>query len=216
MNVREVMSWNVVTIPSDTPILEAKKIMETHKILRMPVVDRGKLVGMVSRERIIRVGPSPATSLNIWEVNYLLSKMTIKDVMIKDVITVTPDTHVEKAIGMAQSKGVGALPVVEDGKIVGIVTTNDFFYKVLNPILGIGRPGHRITVFKAANPKGLQDISEILKKNNIKLVILHSGPPLGGQEEDIFIQIDAESPDLFMKEMNLRGYKTLLMERYMG
>ena len=73
MIVRDVMTWNVVTVSSDTPIMEARKIMETHKILRMPVVDKGKLVGMVSKERIIRTGPSQATSLSIWEINYLLA-----------------------------------------------------------------------------------------------------------------------------------------------
>ena len=140
MKVKDVMTWNVVTIPSDTPIMEAKKIMQTHKILRLPIVDKGKLVGIVSKERIDRQGPSPATSLSVWELNYLLAKMTVREIMNKDLITVTPNTTVESAVALAQTKGVGALPVVEDGKLMGIVTTNDFFYKILNPMLGIGKP----------------------------------------------------------------------------
>ena len=212
MNVRDVMTWNVVTVPSDTPIMEARKVMETHNILRMPVVDRGKLIGMVSRERVVRAGPSSATSLSAWELNYLVAKMQVKEIMIKDITTVSPTTTVEKAVALAQNKKVGALPVVDNGKLVGIVTTNDFFYKILNPILGIGFPGSRIIIFKAANPKGLQDISETLKKLNLKMVTMHQGPPFQGEEDAIYIQIDTTDPG-FIKEMSTRGYKAELLER---
>src|SRR4030042_250764 len=133
MRVKDVMTWNVVTVSSDMPIMEAKKIMEAHDVRRLPVVDKGKLVGIVSKDRIERVGPSPATSLSVWEINYLLAKMTVKEVMRKDAVTVNPDMSVEAAIALAQSKGVGALPVVEDHKLIGIATTNDFFYKILHP-----------------------------------------------------------------------------------
>ena len=95
MRVKDVMTWNVVTVASDTPIMEAKKIMEAHGVRRLPVVDKGKLVGIVSKDRIERVGPSPATSLSVWEINYLLAKMTVKEVMRKDVVTVTSDMSAE-------------------------------------------------------------------------------------------------------------------------
>jgi len=106
MKVKDVMTWNVVTIPGDTPIMEAKKIMQTHKVLRIPVVDKGKLVGIVTKERIDRQGPSPATSLSVWEINYLLAKMTVKEIMQKDLVTVTPDTSVEYAVALAQNPKV--------------------------------------------------------------------------------------------------------------
>jgi acetoin utilization protein AcuB len=213
MLVRDVMAWNVVTIPSETPIMEARRIMESRKVLRLPVVDKGKLVGMVSRERINRVGPSPATSLSVWEINYLLAKMTVKEIMAKDVITVSPTTSVEAAVALAQAKQVGALPVVEGGKLLGIVTTNDFFYKVLNPMLGIGMPGTRVKVSKAAGPKGMQDIGDALAKQGAKMIIIHQGPPFEGEEEDIYIQIDTADPGVFMKELTGKGYKTELQPR---
>jgi acetoin utilization protein AcuB len=78
MQVKDIMTWNVISVSSDTPIMEARKIMESHKILRLPVVDRGKLMGIVTLNRIVGVGPSPATSLSIWEINYLLAKMKVK------------------------------------------------------------------------------------------------------------------------------------------
>src|SRR4030066_1472226 len=109
MKVRDVMTWNVVTVTSDMPIMEARKIMDAHGIRRVPVVDRGKMVGMVSKERITRTAPSPATSLSVWEINYLLAKMTVKEIMSKEVVTVHPDMTVEAALALAQTKGVGAL-----------------------------------------------------------------------------------------------------------
>jgi len=213
MIVRDVMTWNVITVSSETPIMEARKIMETHNILRMPVVDKGKLVGMVSRERIARTGPSPATSLSVWEINYLLSKMTVKEIMAKEIVTVTPNTTVESAVALAQDKGVGALPVMEDNKLVGIVTTNDFFYKILNPQLGIGRPGVRIIIQKVANPKGLQEVGEAMKKQGAKLVAIHNGPPIENQEEDLLVQLDTNDASTFIKELNAKGYKTEIQKR---
>ena len=213
MIVRDVMTWNVVTISSDTPIMEARKIMEAHKILRMPVVDKGKLVGMVSRERIVRAGPSPATSLSVWEINYILAKMTVKEIMSKEVVTITPETTVEVAVALAQSKNVGALPVLDGHKLVGIVTTNDFFYKILNPMLGIGKPGTRIVVEKSANPKGLVDIGEAQKKQGSKLVALHQGPPFENQDEDVIIQLDTNDASTFTKELAAKGYKTQIQAR---
>ena len=213
MIVRDVMTWNVVTVSSDTPIMEARKIMEAHKILRMPVVDKGKLVGMVSRERIVRAGPSPATSLSVWEINYLLAKMTVKEIMSKEVVTITPETTVEVAVALAQAKNVGALPVVDGHKLVGIVTTNDFFYKILNPMLGIGRPGIRMVVQKAANPKGLQDVGEAMKKQGSKLVALHQGTPVENQDEHLLVQLDTKDVSTFTKELTAKGYKIEIQAR---
>ena len=72
--------------------------------------------------------------------------MKVKDIMVKDLVTASPDMTVESAIALAQGKKVGCLPVLENNKLVGIVTTNDFFLKILNPLLGIGEPGTRITL----------------------------------------------------------------------
>ena len=213
MKVRDVMTWNVVTVSSDTPIMEARKIMDAHNIRRLPVVDKGKLVGMVSKERIARAGPSPATSLSVWEINYLLAKMTVKEVMSKDPITVHPDMPAEAAIALAQSKGVGALPVVEGHKLVGIATTNDFFYKILNPVLGIGKPGTRIVISNAAEAKNVQEIMEAIKKFSAKIVSMHSMPPVEGKEQDLCIHLDKEDVSQLIKDLAGKGYTTEIVER---
>jgi acetoin utilization protein AcuB len=207
------MTWNVVTVSSDTPIMEARKIMDAHNIRRLPVIDKGKLVGMVSKERIARSGPSPATSLSVWEINYLLAKMTVKEVMSKDVVTVHPDMPVEAAIALAQSKGVGALPVLEDHNLVGIATTNDFFYKILNPVLGIGKPGARIVISRGAEAKSIQEIMEAVRKFGAKILSLHSMPPVEGKEQDLCLHLEKEDVKQLIKDLANKGYSTEIIER---
>jgi len=213
MKVRDIMTWNVVTVSSDTPIMEARKIMDAHGVRRLPVVDRGKLAGMVSKERITRTAPSPATSLSVWEINYLLAKMTVKEVMSKDPVTVDPEMSVEAAIALAQKKGVGALPVVENNKLVGIATTNDFFYKILNPVLGIAKPGTRMVISKGGDVKNLQDILDSVKKAGAKIVSFHNMPPLEGKEQDVCLHVDKEDVKQLIKDLATKGYATEIIER---
>jgi acetoin utilization protein AcuB len=213
MKVRDIMTWNVVTVSSDTPIMEARRIMDAHGIRRLPVVDKGRLVGMVSKERIARSSPSPATSLSVWEINYLLSKMTVKEIMVKDVVAVSPNMSVENAVALAQTKGVGALPVLDDHQLVGIATTNDFFYKILNPLLGIGKPGTRIIISNGSEAKNIQEILELVKKFGAKTISLHSMPPLEGKEQDLCVHIDRTDADQFIKDLKAKGYSTEIVER---
>ena len=213
MKIRDVMTWNVVTVSPDTHIMEARKIMEAHNIRRLPVVDRGKLVGMVSKERIARTGPSPATSLSVWEINYLLAKMTVKEIMVKDVVTVHPDMPVEAAIALAQSKGVGALPVLEDHNLIGIATTNDFFYKILNPVLGIGKSGTRIIITNGTEPKNVLEIMEMVRKHGLKIISLHSMPPVEGKEQDLCLHLETEDVSQLVKDLASKGFTTEIVER---
>ena len=138
MNVRDIMTTNVVTIPSSTSIADAKRLMEAHRIRRLPVVDKGKLVGIVTDHRLESVSPSKATSLTVWELSYLLDKTAVSEIMERNVITVPPDMSAEEALALGQSHKVGAAVVMEEGRVVGMVTTNDYFYKIVNPILGLG------------------------------------------------------------------------------
>jgi len=213
MLVKDIMTWNVVTVSSDLPIMEAKKIIEAHDVRRLPVVDRGKLVGVISKDRIERVGPSSATSLSVWEINYLLAKMTVKEVMRKDPVTVSPNMSAEAAVALAQNKQVGALIVVDDGKVVGIVTTNDFFYKILNPMLGIGRPGIRLTVVKCTNAKCIKEIMDTVAKYPVKIVALHNEPLVEGKEADFYLHLDTEKADQIIKDLQAKGFTVDVRER---
>jgi acetoin utilization protein AcuB len=219
MKIRDIMTWDVVTVSSDTPIMEARKIMNAHNIQRLPVVDKGKLVGMISRDGITRASPSPASSLSVWEINYLLAKMTVKDIMSKNLVTVSPDMTVESAVALAQSKGVGALPVVEDGKLVGIVTTDDFFYKILNPMLGIGKPGIRLLIHNCGTPKCIQQIMEIMDvmavvgQNKVNILAVHSMPTVDGGEPELMLHLDNTDPAKIIKVLADNGFTAEVRER---
>ena len=143
MLVGERMTHPVITTAPDTPITNALKLMRQEKIRRMPVIKDGKLVGIVSDKDLLNASPSSATSLSIWEMNYLLSKITIEDVMTQDVLTVTADTTLEKAARIMADNKIGGLPVTDGDKVVGIITETDIF-KVFLELMGARNPGIRV------------------------------------------------------------------------
>ena len=192
MRVRHIMSTPVVTVPSNTPVLEAAKLMKEKNIERLPVVDKDKLKGIVTKDRVLRSSPSAATSLSIWEIQYLYAKLTVKDIMQKDVATVTPDTTIENAVRYAQEKRVGALPVIDDGKIVGIVTTNDFFYMILNPILGIGEEGSRIIIRHCETTPEIAAAFQCVADNGFHIVNTSYFKSRRGEERDLIIHVREE------------------------
>lgn len=129
MYVKHHMSSPALTITADTPFQDALKLMHERKIRRLPVVDRnGKLMGIVSERDLLHAAPSPATSLSVWELNYLLWKLTVKDLMATKVLTVTPDALLQEAATIMLEKKIGGLPVVDqDQKVVGVITETDIF-----------------------------------------------------------------------------------------
>ena len=127
MIVKEVMRTNVVFISSETKITEAKNIMMENKFSKLPVVDYGKLVGIVTKNDLLKAEPSLATTLDMFEIGYLLSKLTVKKVMMTNVITVSPDEVVEEAARIMVDNEISCLPVVKDDALIGIITESDLF-----------------------------------------------------------------------------------------
>ena len=127
--VKDWMKTNVYTASPGTPMMEAHQLMREKGIRRMPVVkDKGKLVGIITRSDVRQAEPSGATTLNVWEINYLLARLKVKDIMSKDVITVRPDDTIKEAAILMHDNQIGALPVVNGKKeLVGILTESDIF-----------------------------------------------------------------------------------------
>ena len=125
MIVRDLMTRDPLTVSIDTPLLEARRMMTERRIRHLLVTDGERLAGIVT-DRDIRLNmPSPATSLSIWEINYLLARMTVESVMTKAVITVAPERDVAAAAHIMLDHEIGALPVVDAGAVIGIVTETD-------------------------------------------------------------------------------------------
>lgn len=151
MLVGERMSHPVISIPPDLPIVDALNLMKREKIRRTPVVKEGKLLGIVSDKDLLNASPSPATSLSVWEMNYLLSKITVKDVMTKKVLTVSEDTPIEEAARIMADNKIGGLPVMREDRIVGIITETDLF-KIFLELMGARDMGVRVTALIHEEP----------------------------------------------------------------
>ncbi len=146
MLVRERMSRNPYTITPDTSIQDALRRMHEVHVRRLPVLDKsGKLVGIVAERDLLYASPSPATALSIYEIHYLLAKLTVAEVMKTDVVTITEDTPVEDAARIMTDRKIGGLPVVRDGLLVGIITETDLF-KLFSELLGARKKGVRLTM----------------------------------------------------------------------
>jgi acetoin utilization protein AcuB len=146
MLVYERMSRHPMTVSPNTPVEQALKRMRDEKIRRFPVVDdAGKLVGIVSDKDLLYAAPSPATSLSIYELHYLYSRITVSQVMTREVVTVEENDPIEEAARVMVDNKIGGLPVMREGKLVGIITETDIF-KTLMEMMGARDQGVRLTL----------------------------------------------------------------------
>lgn len=143
MAVRDFMTRKVIYISPDTTIAHAADLMREQDIHRLPVIEHDKLVGLVTEGTIAEASPSKATTLSIYEMNYLLNKTTVKDVMIRDVITVSQFASLEDAVYLMFKHKVGILPVMDNGQMSGVITDRDVF-KAFLKVSGYGEDGVRI------------------------------------------------------------------------
>lgn len=158
MFVKDVMTKEVITISPDASFSEAMDLIRKKGIRRLPVVKNEKLVGIITEKDLLSASPSQATTLDVWELTSLLSKLKIKQIMRKDVIHVHPNTPIEDAAKIMSDKKIGSLVVLEEEKLVGIITESDIF-KVFINMLGAREKGIRY-VFRVQNIPGI--LSKIL------------------------------------------------------
>lgn len=168
MFVSDWMTKKVLTVSPDDSISEAAKLTKDKNIKHIPVVKGGKLKGIISDRDIKEYVPSKATSLDVYELHYLLAKTKVKEVMKRNVITTTPDTPIEEAAMIMHDKEIGCLPVVEDNRVAGIISDHDIF-EVLVDITGIRHGGNRIYMTIKDSPGSIKDIADIVRKHGFNL-----------------------------------------------
>lgn len=162
MLVGERMSHPVISIQPDVSIQDALYRMKAENIRRLPVIDRrGTLVGIVTERELLHASPSDATSLSVWEVTYLLSRIKVEDIMVKNVITINENTPIEEAARIMTDHRVGALPVVRGERVVGIITETDLF-KIFTELMGAREQGTRVTVMAPNVPGTLVKIAKVI------------------------------------------------------
>jgi acetoin utilization protein AcuB len=146
MLVKEVMTPNPVVIEPNMPVTRAQRIMKEDQVRHLPVLRKGKeLVGLITRDALNRALPSELSTLSIWEINYHLANIQVREVMVKKVLTVTEDVTVEDAARIMIENKIGSLPVMREGQLVGIVTDVDLLGALSN-LMGWRQPGVRVTV----------------------------------------------------------------------
>ncbi len=207
MKVRDFMKADVINIETKTSIMEAQNIMRTKNIKRLPVMKKDKLIGLVTKHMLLEASPSSGTTLSIYELNYLLSKMTVDDIMVKDPITIPPDYPVETVIWLGKKHGVAAFPVVEDGKLVGIITEHDIA-GVLSKVLGLESEGARITVKGLGNKLGkLKEIIGVLDDHATPLLSIITIPRKKKGDWIIVLRVLSSEAEGIVKDLEKKGLK---------
>jgi len=213
MLVGERMTRNPVTILETASIDDGIHLMRERRVRRLPVLDSsGKMVGIVSDKDLLHAAPSPATSLSVYELHYLLARLTIKQVMSSPVISVTADTPIEEAAAVMADHKIGGLPVVEGGALVGIITETDIF-KILVELLGARQPGLRVTLAVRDAKGTLANITQALAAQGANVISLVAYEGVGEFDSRITIKlgdVDAETvrrvlTDLKLSIVDLRG-----------
>ncbi|MEP0806264.1 MAG: CBS domain-containing protein [Chloroflexota bacterium] len=161
MFVGDRMSRPVISVSPETPISDALVMFKKEHIRRAPVMKDGKLVGIVSEKDLLNASPSSATTLSVWEMNYLISKVKVKNVMTKKVVTVNRDTPIEEAARIMADKKIGGLPVVDGERVIGMITETDLF-KVFLELMGARDKGVRVTATIEDKPGELAKVTRAI------------------------------------------------------
>lgn len=204
MFVKDSMSTNPIIITPATPILEALSIMKKNKIRQLPVAENNKLAGLVTERELLTVSPSPASTLSIYEMNYLLSKMVVKDVMVKNPVTVGPSTTIEEAALMMRENKLGSLLVTEGGKLLGIITQTDVFEQLIS-IFGLRKAGSRIVVETEDKVGVLADIVDEVRNLGLNLLGVAINDK-SDQKVQIMIRISTANPQELVEKLKQKGF----------
>ncbi len=213
MLVVDLMTRDVITVKKDTPVLEALKIMQQHGFRRLPVVDEdGHPIGVVSQVSIEKLKPQSGLPM-IWQSGPWASRRTVGEVMNKKPVTVKPTDTVEHATSKAQNARVGSLLVVENGKIVGIVTTNDIFYGVVNPTLGIGEPGSRVVVVGGGTGENAEAVLGAINRLGVGIKVIWAIYSPNNKKNNLVVHLETEDARQVVSELTRLGYEARIVNR---
>lgn len=202
------MTKNPMTVTADTKVDEVAHLMKKHNFRRLPVVDDGKLVGFLSDSDLMRVAPSPATTLSRYEINSLLAKICVRDIMKKDVVSVNVDATIEEAALIMYKNKIGGMPVVSNmGAVVGVITETDIF-KTFVDVMGLADGKTRITLEVTDKIGVVKDIAEIFGQAGVSIDSLITCKKENNKYE-IVIRGDITNIDDIKAKLEAKGYKVI-------
>ncbi|MGX7149498.1 CBS domain-containing protein [Enterococcus ureasiticus] len=215
MSVSDFMTKNLVVAQPEMKIFDAVDLMKKNNIHRLPVVKGEQVIGLITEGTIQSAMPSKATSLSVYEVNYLLNKTTVADIMVKDVQTIKPEASLEDGIFKMRQNNIGVLPVVDANKtLVGIITNNDIFDAFLK-ITGYNDGGSRVQLRIPEDHKGiLADITKLLADNDFSILTV----VVNRKELETIIELQIESRETqqiekILKEANYDVFEATFISK---
>lgn len=208
MKVKDIMSTDVLTIDLNANVNEAFRIMKEKDIRRLPVLDQGKLAGIITLSDLNQAAPSAATSLSIHELNYLLARTKVKDIfpVHQKVITVTPQTYIETAAKLMLQHQISGLPVMEGQELVGIITETDLF-RALVDILGVKRPHTRIDTLIPEGPGSLAEITGLMASRGINIINTVVYYDAGLDKYKVILRIEELDYEPVVKALRAKGFQ---------
>lgn len=202
------MTKNPMTVTADTKVDEVAHLMKKHNFRRLPVVDDGKLVGFLSDSDLMRVAPSSATTLSRYEINSLLAKICVRDIMKKDVVSVNVDATIEEAALIMYKNKIGGMPVASNmGAVVGVITETDIF-KTFVDVMGLADGKTRITLEVTDKIGVVKDIAEIFGQAGVSIDSLITCKKEDNKYE-IVIRGDITNIDDIKAKLEAKGYKVI-------
>ncbi|MDD2553605.1 MAG: CBS and ACT domain-containing protein [Desulfotomaculaceae bacterium] len=209
MKIKDRMSsGNIKTVQLESSLTDAFRIMKESHIRRLPVMDDTKLVGIVTLSDLHQASPSSATALSVHELNYLLAKIKIKDIVPKKqkLLTVSSEDFIETAARIMRQHTVGGLPVVDEGKLVGIITETDIFDAFID-ILGFKKPHSRIDVYIVDRPGALGDLIGIISCKGISLLNTIAYYDRSRGMYKAILRVEALAYEPIVEEIKNKGYE---------
>ncbi len=215
MLVKDRMTPNPLTVTLTTPVAEALSFMRQRNVHRLPVLDKkGRLAGIVSEKDLLYASPSPATSLSVYEIGYLLSKLKVEEIMSTDVRTILPQAALEEAAKVMVDNKIGGLPVVDaEGTLVGIITETDVF-KATIQMLGAGEAGVRMTLHVRDEPGVLSRVTGAIANIGGDIIALGTLYHTEGVDSTLMLKVrGVEQADLVreMEQINTRVVDVRMM-----
>lgn len=208
MNVGKRMMRNPVCVDENDSMKKAMDLLKERGIRHLPVLKGDKLVGIVSERDIKQAQPSPATALEIREIYYLLDKVTIKQIMTRRPYTISPSAPIEEAALIMREKKIGCLPVVENGRLVGILTETDILDAFIEA-MGVSGPGYRVEVGLPNRPGMLYEVAKLLADFDVNIVSVATAAHEDPDRKVLVLRMETNRYKLVKAALKKAGYDIL-------
>jgi len=202
MLVGDRMSKPVLSVSPETQVQDALAQMRKENVSRYPVLNKkGKLVGIVSESDLLNASPSEATTLSVWEINYLLSKITVERVMSKNVITVEEDCTLEEAARLMADHRIGGLPVIRNDSVVGIITETDLFRLFLE-MMGGRESGIRVSVLIKEQPGMLHRLTKAIDEAGGNIIAVSTFAGESTEDREVTLKVSQMDVEVLQKALD--------------